>query len=62
MIKNFAKFCVYKCDYEQIYQTMKRRKDNKVANKVRTPNQVRKLIWNQHFLSIIKSNIMGNYI
>ena len=38
---------------------MKRRKENKSANKVKTPNQVRKLIWNQSFLSIVKANIMG---
>ena len=35
---------------------MKRRKENKSANKVKTPNQVRKLIWNQSFLSIIRAH------
>ena len=47
------------CTYESLQKTMKRRKENKSANKVKTPNQVRKLIQNQSFLSIVKANIMG---
>ena len=40
---------------------MKRRKENKSVNKVKTPNQVRKLIWNKSFLSVVKTNIMGKF-